>query len=56
MSPEVKADEYRDRLSATLQVNNFSLEVDLKDLIVWNDELAQKLQEQPGEMVPLVSH
>jgi len=36
-------------------MNHHTLEVDLKDLIVWNDELAQKVQEQPGEMVPLVS-
>lgn len=35
-------------------MNHHTLEVDLKDLIVWNDELAQKVQEQPGEMVPLV--
>ena len=36
-------------------MNHHTLEVDLKDLIAWNDELAQKVQEQPGEMVPLVS-
>ena len=36
-------------------MNHHTLEVDLKDLIAWNDELAQKVQEHPGEMVPLVS-
>lgn len=44
----------RDRLRSALLMHHHTLEVDLKDLIVWNDELAQKVQEQPGEMVPLV--
>lgn len=50
-----EAHVYRDRLRAALLMHHHTLEVDLKDLIVWNDELAQKVQEQPGEMVPLVS-
>jgi hypothetical protein len=50
-----KADEDRDRLRSALLMNHHTLEVDLKDLIAWNDELAQKVQEHPGEMVPLVS-
>jgi DNA replication licensing factor MCM5 len=51
----MEADGNRDRLRSALLMNHHTLEVDLKDLIVWNDELAQKVQEQPGEMVPLVS-
>jgi DNA replication licensing factor MCM5 len=51
----MEADSNRDRLRSALLMNHHTLEVDLKDLIVWNDELAQKVQEQPGEMVPLVS-
>jgi DNA replication licensing factor MCM5 len=50
-----EADKSRDRLRSALLMNHHTLEVDLKDLIAWNDELAQKVQEHPGEMVPLVS-
>jgi DNA replication licensing factor MCM5 len=46
---------YRDRLRSSLLLHHHSLEVDLRDLGVWNEELGQKVQEQPGEMVPLVS-
>jgi hypothetical protein len=52
---DLKADKDRDRLRSALLMNHHTLEVDLKDLIAWNDELAQKVQEHPGEMVPLVS-
>ena len=45
---------YRDRLRSSLLLHHHSLEVDLRDLGVWNEELGQKVQEQPGEMVPLV--
>lgn len=48
-------DSNRDRLRSALLMHHHTLEVDLKDLIVWNGELAQRVQEQPGEMVPLVS-
>jgi hypothetical protein len=54
-SCDSKADKSRDRLRSALLMNHHTLEVDLKDLIAWNDELAQKVQEHPGEMVPLVS-
>lgn len=46
---------YRDRLRSSLLLNHHSIDVDLRDLVVYNDELAQKVQEQPGEMIPLVS-
>jgi len=46
---------YRDRLRSSLLLHHHTLDVDLKDLVAWNDELAQKVQEQPGEMTPLVS-
>jgi DNA replication licensing factor MCM5 len=46
---------YRDRLRASLLLHHHTLDVDLRDLGVWNEELGQKVQEQPGEMVPLVS-
>ena len=36
-------------------MHHHSLEVDLRDLGAWNEELGQKVQEQPGEVVPLVS-
>lgn len=45
---------YRDRLRSSLLLHHHSLEVDLRDLGVWNEELGQKVQEQPGDMVPLV--
>ena len=35
-------------------MHHHTLEVDLRDLGVWNEELGQKVQEQPGETVPLV--
>ena len=36
-------------------MHHHSLEVDLRDLGAWNEELGQKVQERPGEVVPLVS-
>lgn len=36
-------------------MHHHMLEVDLNDLIVWNEDLAQKVHDQPGELVPLVS-
>lgn len=37
-------------------MHHHSLEVDARDLVVYNEELAQKVHDKPGEMVPLVSH
>lgn len=46
---------YRDRLRSSLLLHHHSLDVDLRDLVVWNEELAQKVQETPGDTIPLVS-
>ena len=35
-------------------MHHHSLEVDLGDLGAWNEELGQKVQGQPGEVIPLV--
>ncbi|KAI9637977.1 MCM2/3/5 family-domain-containing protein [Dioszegia hungarica] len=45
---------YRDRLRSSLLLHHHTLDVDLRDLVVWNEELAQKVQEMPGDMIPLV--
>nr|ODN87819.1 minichromosome maintenance protein 5 (cell division control protein 46) [Cryptococcus depauperatus CBS 7841] len=45
---------YRDALISALLLKHHTLEVDWRDLMAWNEELAQKMQEQPGEMVPLL--
>ncbi|WVO14105.1 hypothetical protein L204_101733 [Cryptococcus depauperatus] len=45
---------YRDALRSALLLKHHTLEVDWRDLMAWNEELAQKMQEQPGEMVPLL--
>ena len=47
---------YRDRLRSSLLLHHHTLDVDLRDLVAWNDELAQKVQEQPGDMIPLVRY
>lgn len=36
-------------------MHHHTLEVDLRDLAVWNEDLAQKVQETPGDAIPLVS-
>lgn len=46
---------YRDALRSALLLKHHTLEVDLRDLVAWNEELAQKVQDKPGEMIPLVS-
>ncbi|ADV19321.1 minichromosome maintenance protein 5 (cell division control protein 46) [Cryptococcus gattii Ru294] len=45
---------YRDALRSALLLKHHTLEVDLRDLVVWNEELAQKVQDKPGEMIPLL--
>ena len=44
----------RDRLRSSLLMHHHTLEVDLRDLGMWNDELAQKVQTNPGDMIPLL--
>ncbi|OXG91458.1 minichromosome maintenance protein 5 (cell division control protein 46) [Cryptococcus neoformans A2-102-5] len=45
---------YRDALRSALLLKHHTLEVDLRDLVAWNEELAQKVQDKPGEMTPLL--
>jgi DNA replication licensing factor MCM5 len=46
--------EGRDRLRSSLLLHHHTLDIDLRDLVIWNEELAQKVQENPGDMIPLV--
>jgi hypothetical protein len=43
-----------DRLRSSLLLGRHTLEVDLADVNLYNELLAQKIQERPGEVVPLV--
>ncbi|KAK4689763.1 DNA replication licensing factor MCM5, partial [Tremellales sp. Uapishka_1] len=45
---------YRDRLRSSLLLHHHTLDVDLKDLVAYNEELAQRIQERPGDMIPLL--
>lgn len=47
---------YRDRLKASLLLHHHTLEVDLRDMVLANPELAQRVQSTPGEMIPLVRY
>lgn len=46
---------HSDRLRANLLAKQYVLEVDLDHLIAFNEELANRIRETPGEIVPLVS-
>jgi DNA replication licensing factor MCM5 len=46
---------YRDALRANLLLKQYLLEVDLQHVGLFNEELAHAIQEQPGEIMPLVS-
>lgn len=45
---------YRDRLRSSLLLGRHTLEIDLRDLLLYNEELGQTVQERPGEVVPLL--
>lgn len=45
---------YRDRLRSSLLLGIHTLEVDVADVNIYNESLAQKVQERPGEVVPLL--
>ncbi|TXT13612.1 hypothetical protein VHUM_00979 [Vanrija humicola] len=45
---------YRDRLRSSLLLHHHTLEVDLNDLNLFDAELAQKVRDKPGEMLPLL--
>ncbi|KAI0080001.1 MCM-domain-containing protein [Panus rudis PR-1116 ss-1] len=44
---------YRDKLRANLLMKQHHLEVDLRHVGLFNDELAHSIQEKPGEILPL---
>ncbi|KAJ9112640.1 hypothetical protein QFC19_000660 [Naganishia cerealis] len=45
---------YRDRLRSSLLLGKHTLQVDLDDLLMWNEQLGQRVMENPGECVPLL--
>ncbi|TCD70669.1 minichromosome maintenance protein 5 [Steccherinum ochraceum] len=44
---------YRDKLRANLLLKQHQLEVDLRHIGLFNEELAHSIQERPGEILPL---
>ncbi|KAH9911436.1 ATP dependent DNA helicase [Epithele typhae] len=44
---------YRDKLRANLLLKQHQIEVDLRHVGLYNDEMAHAIQEQPGEILPL---
>ncbi|KAJ3548334.1 hypothetical protein NM688_g5310 [Phlebia brevispora] len=44
---------YRDKLRANLLLKQYVLEIDLRHLGIFNDELAHAIQERPAEILPL---
>ncbi|KAI0735473.1 ATP dependent DNA helicase [Earliella scabrosa] len=44
---------YRDKLRANLLLKQHQIEVDLRHVGLYNDELAHAIQEKPGEILPL---
>ncbi|KAJ1978641.1 minichromosome maintenance protein 5 [Dimargaris xerosporica] len=44
---------YRDQLRQNLMIKNYVLEVDMQDLISYDETLAHKLSEQPADILPL---
>jgi DNA replication licensing factor MCM5 len=45
---------YRDRLRSSLLLGKHTLQVDLDHLLMWNEQLGQRVMERPGECVPLL--
>lgn len=43
----------RDQLRGNLLLRSHSLEVDLKHVALYNDDLAHALQDRPGDILPL---
>ncbi|KAJ1656983.1 minichromosome maintenance protein 5 [Dispira simplex] len=44
---------YRDQLRQNLMVKNHLLEIDMQDVISYDENLGHKLSEQPGDILPL---
>lgn len=52
----IKADEnYRDQLRENALLKNYYCDIDINDLISFNEELAHRLVTEPAEIIPLVS-
>jgi hypothetical protein len=45
----------RDQLRANLLLKQYQLEVDLRHVGLYNDELAHAIQDRPADILPLVS-
>lgn len=45
----------RDKLRANLLLKHYQLEVDLRHIGLYNDELAHTIQDRPADVLPLVS-
>jgi len=45
---------YRDKLRANLLLKQHQLEVDLRHVGLYNDELAHAIQDRPTDVLPLV--
>ena len=45
-----------DKLRANLLLKQYQLEVDLRHMGLYNDELAHAIQDRPAEILPLVSN
>ncbi|KAF8591962.1 MCM-domain-containing protein [Ramaria rubella] len=44
---------YRDKLRANLLLKQYHLEVDLRHVALYNDDLAHAIQDRPGDVLPL---
>lgn len=47
---------HRDKLRGNLLLKQYLLEVDLRHISLYNDELAHAIQDRPSDILPLVSH
>lgn len=45
---------YRDRLRSSLLLGKHTLQVELDHLLMWNEQLGQRVMERPGECIPLL--
>lgn len=54
MSAYIPSYLHRDKLRANLLLKQHQLEVDLRHVGLFNEELAHFVQERPGEILPLV--
>jgi DNA replication licensing factor MCM5 len=47
---------YRDQIRENVLVKQYYCDIDIAHVIVYNDELAQNLTQNPAEVIPLVSY